>query len=162
VGPTAEFDLKIAARHSPTYVLDSDILAEKFSTRLVQADKRFVEASRELLHSLQLYVKSREDKEGLAALIPDGTQAAAELVRDPEKLSVFVDDVLAGQKGRKVTVSSRFGGAISKVYPLLSLTLGTTSAIAEGITFLPVKGAVNALSLLLTVGFRYIRSPNSD
>jgi hypothetical protein len=141
--------------------LDSDILAERSSPRLAQADKRFLEASRELLHSLQLYVKSRQDNEGLVALIPDDTQAAAELVRDPQKLSVFVNDVLAGQKGRKGTVSSRFGGAISKVYPLLSLTLGTTSAIAEGVTFLPVKGAVNALSLLLTVGFSYIRSPDS-
>lgn len=28
---------------------------------------------------------------------------------------------------------------MSKVYPLLSLTLGTTSAVAEGTTFLPVK-----------------------
>ena len=128
--------------------------------RLVQSDKRFVEASRELLYGLQLYAATRGDKEGLVALIPDDdTEAAVELVRDPEKLSVFVDGVLAKQKNKKATISSRFGGAMSKMYPLLSLTLGTTSAVAEGVTFLPVKGAVNALSLLLAVRLNYKSSP---
>ena len=42
---------------------------------------------------------------------------------------------------------------MSKVYPLLALTLGTTSAVAEASTFVPVKGAVNALSLLLDSKF---------
>jgi hypothetical protein len=140
--------------------LESDIVAKKSNPRLVQSDKRFVEASRELLYALQLYATSREDKEGLVALIPDDdTEAAVELVRDPEKLSVFVDGVLAKQKNKKATISSRFGGAMSKMYPLLSLTLGMTSAIAEGATFLPVKGAVNALSLLLAVRLSYKSSP---
>jgi hypothetical protein len=140
--------------------LESDIGAKKSNPRLVQSDKRFVEASRELLYALQLYATSREDKEGLVALIPDDdTEAAVELVRDPEKLSVFVDGVLAEQKNKKATISSRFGGAMSKMYPLLSLTLGTTSAVAEGTTFLPVKGAVNALSLLLAVRLSYKSSP---
>jgi hypothetical protein len=140
--------------------LESDIVAKKSNPRLVQSDKRFVEASRELLYALQLYATSREDKEGLVALISDDdTEAAVELVRDPEKLSVFVDGVLAEQKNKKATISSRFGGAMSKMYPLLSLTLGTTSAVAEGTTFLPVKGAVNALSLLLAVRLSYKSSP---
>jgi hypothetical protein len=140
--------------------LESDIVAKKSNPRLVQSDKRFVEASRELLYALQLYATSREDKGGLVALIPDDdTKAAVELVRDPEKLSVFVDGILAEQKNKKATISSRFGGAMSKMYPLLSLTLGTTSAVAEGTTFLPVKGAVNALSLLLAVRLSCKSSP---
>lgn len=135
-------------------------MAKKSNPRLVQSDKRFVEASRELLYALQLYATSREDKGGLVALIPDDdTKAAVELVRDPEKLSVFVDGILAEQKSKKATISSRFGGAMSKMYPLLSLTLGTTSAVAEGTTFLPVKGAVNALSLLLAVRLSCKSSP---
>lgn len=69
----------------------------------MQSDKRFVEASRELPYALKLYTKSREDKDGLVALIPDdNTEAAVELIRDPEKLSAFMDDILTEQKKKKL------------------------------------------------------------
>lgn len=145
----------------PPCLLESDIVVkETLNERLVQCDKRLIEASRELLYALQLYTKSRRDKEGMVALLPDdNTEATAELVRDPEKLSVFVEGILVEQKSKKATISSRFGGVMRKVYPLLSLTLGTTSAVAESTTFVPVKGAVNALSLLLAVRLSYKSSP---
>jgi hypothetical protein len=136
----------------PPFLLESDITNDTaLNPRLIDADKRLIEASRELLYAVQLCAKGRKEKEGLVALLPDDNLAAAELIRDPERLSGFVSSVLEEQKEKKATISSRFGGAVSKVYPLLSLTLGTTSAIAEATTFVPVKGAVNALSLLLAV-----------
>ncbi|KAK3391181.1 hypothetical protein B0H63DRAFT_508378 [Podospora didyma] len=137
----------------PPYFFQSDIANSASSNpRLIQYDRRLLEASRELLHALQLYSEGKEGKGCLVARILDGdTDAAAELVRDPEKLSAFVSQVLDEQKAKKATISSRFGAIIGKVYPLLSLTLGTTSAVAEGVTFVPVKGTVNALSLLLAI-----------
>jgi hypothetical protein len=119
--------------------------------RLLQADKRLIEASRELLYAVRLYQKSLAREDVGAALIPDDL-ATVESVQDPEQLSRFIQKTLEEQKHKKMSVSTRFGGIIGKVSPLLSLTLGGTSAIAEGATFVPVKGAVNALSLLLTVG----------
>lgn len=161
--PSIEKQMQVAAADQedpPVYSVESDVATDKtVNPRLVQADKRLMEASRELLHALRLYNKgigaSQQDATRVAFLPADGTEddvtAAAELVRDPEKLSAFVSRVLDEQKDKKATLSSRFGGAISKVYPLLSLTLGTTSAVAEGAAFVPVKGTVNALSLLLSI-----------
>ena len=137
----------------PSYVFDTDIAAtEATNYRLVQSDRRLIEASRELLFALQLYAKARGETDGLDVMpLADDPDAGAELVRDPQKLSEFVNGVLADRASTKPSISSRLGSAMSKVYPLLSLTLGTTSAVAEASTFVPVKGAVNALSLLLAV-----------
>ena len=145
----ADDDSSTAYRPKASDIVEDD----KSNPRLVQADKRLLEASSELLQAVGLYVKSANDDDNLplAALLPEDVQGG-DAVRDPEKLSALVDGLLDERKNKKATVSSRFGSAMGKVYPLLSLTLGTTSAIAEGTTFVPVKGAVNALSLLLAVG----------
>jgi hypothetical protein len=72
-------------------------------------------------------------------------------IKDPEQLSTLVDKILTERQSQRITMPARFGSAMSKVYPLLSITLGIGSAVAEGSSFVPVKGLVNGLSMLLSV-----------
>jgi hypothetical protein len=61
----------------------------------------------------------------------------------------LVDKILSEKTNQKAPISSRFGSVMSKLYPLVSLALGIWSTIANGVAFVPVRGTVNGLSLLL-------------
>ncbi|KAJ9132244.1 Tetratricopeptide-like helical [Pleurostoma richardsiae] len=120
--------------------------------RLLNSDQKLIEASRELLYALKVYTSSGKGRnEEVLLLDDDPYNATLDNVRDPELLSSLIDEFLAQNQDKKSSVSIRFGSVISKVYPLLSLVLGIGSTVAEGATFVPVKGTVNGLSLLLAI-----------
>lgn len=128
------------------------VMNDPRNPRVVESDKRLLIASKELLHVLSLYSSSRDGDITPFAELPDQPEwSSVEDIGNPEKLSSLVDKILSEQRNQKASISSRFGSVMSKLYPLLSLTLGIGSAIAEGASFLPVKGAVNGLSLLLLI-----------
>ncbi|KIN03507.1 hypothetical protein OIDMADRAFT_26197 [Oidiodendron maius Zn] len=45
----------------------------------------------------------------------------------------------------------KVGDCLSKMYPLMSVTLGLAAAGADGVTMMPFKGAANGISLLLQI-----------
>jgi hypothetical protein len=100
-----------ADKPPPAYLYESDIVMNDApNPRLVESDKRLLKASRELLHALRLYSSSRGgDVAGFVGL-PDepNTSSSVEDVREPEKLSILVDKILAEQTNQKASISSRF------------------------------------------------------
>ena len=102
-----------------------------------------------MLHALSLYSSRDGDVITFAELSDQPEGLNVEDIRDPEKLSSLVAKILRERTSQKASISSRFAPVMGRLYPLVSLALGIGSTIAEGIAFVPVKGAVNALSLLL-------------
>jgi hypothetical protein len=70
---------------------------------------------------------------------------------NPENFGAAVECVLLTQQNQSPTIASKVGSAISKIYPLASLTLGLAASASESAALTPVKGAINSLSLLLTL-----------
>jgi hypothetical protein len=116
----------------PPFFPESDITKDTaLNPRLVEADKRLIEASRELLYAVQLCVKGRKEKDGLVALLPDDNPAAAELIRDPERLSGFVSSVLDEQMKRKATLTNRILAVAVAAAIKPSMTSARTSPPAQ-------------------------------
>lgn len=104
-----------------------------------------------MLHALSLYSSRDGDVITFAELSDQPEGLNVEDIRDPEKLSSLVAKILRERTSQKASISSRFAPVMGRLCPLVSLALGIGSSIAEGIAFVPVKGAVNALSLLLLI-----------
>jgi hypothetical protein len=139
-------------------------------TRTELANEKLLEASEELGKTLKEYVSSADSKANKTTVQTVDQALSTDESITPETLAKTVEFVLSKQQNQKPTVANKIGRAIGKLYPLASLTLGMGSAAAEvasstqwfvksianadymqGVSFLPIKGTFNCLSLLLTV-----------
>lgn len=121
---------------------------EHSNPRINAARKQLFEASDALSSTIAVYYETRKT-EDVGPPLTENMKGAM----SPEQLTEAVNAVILKQQQQKTTLSSRIGNAIGKIYPLASLTLGVGATIAESASFIPLKGAVNGLCLLLSVSY---------
>lgn len=125
---------------------------EDSNARVKSAKEQLLDASAALTETLKLYRKGHRDGEADIPFLDDDAKLGEPGEHmTPEKVATTVDAVIAQQQNQKPTAASRVGNVIGKIYPLVSLTMGVGATVAESASFVPVKGAVNGLCLLLSV-----------
>jgi len=120
--------------------------------RVKSAKEQLIEASGALTDTLKLYREGHKDAEMNIPFLDDDAKIAEPGEQmTAEKVAATVDAIVAQQQSRKPTAAARVGSVIGKIFPLVSLTMGVGATVAESASFVPVKGAVNGLCLLLSV-----------
>ncbi|KAK6537177.1 hypothetical protein TWF694_011374 [Orbilia ellipsospora] len=142
---TNETALATGSQQSSALPSKTDGGSTAVSTRVSLAQQRVQAACIELLESLQQYYNDKGAAQSSIIDISDLDVSSAQM------LSATVEGVLLNQQSQEMSVASKIGDFMGKIYPLASLALGLGSAAAEGGSFLPIKGVVNSLSLLLQI-----------
>ncbi|KAG4444253.1 hypothetical protein IFR05_000228 [Cadophora sp. M221] len=118
--------------------------------RVRSAKEQLLDASASLTETLKLY-RNGHKNDGFPFLDDDAKLGEPGEHLTAEQVVGAVDAVISQQQDQKPTAASRVGSVIGKIYPLASLAMGVGATVAESASFVPVKGAVNGLCLLLSI-----------